>query len=80
MVHMTAAIAATTIGPVVLWARFGARQRPNLHRATGYVWVTLMIATATSAIFVRSTSARSWAGFSPIHLFVPFRECPNFCV
>ncbi len=72
MVHMTAAIAATALGPFVMWARLGARLRPNLHRSAGYVWVALMVATAISAIFVRSTLAISWAGFSPIHLFVPF--------
>ncbi len=71
-VHMTVAIAATAIGPVALWARLGVRQRPRLHRAFGYVWVALMVATATSAIFIRSTLAFSWAGFSPIHLLIPF--------
>lgn len=71
-VHMTAAIAATAIGPIALWARLGFAQRPKLHRAFGYAWVTLMIATAISAIFIRSTRAFSWAGFSPIHLLIPF--------
>ena len=48
-VHMSAAIAATVIGPVALWARLGAVQRTHVHRAFGYVWVTLMIAIAVSA-------------------------------
>ena len=71
-VHMTAAITATVIGPVALWARLGFAQRPKLHRAFRYAWVTLMIATAISAIFIRSTLAFSWAGYSPIHLLIPF--------
>jgi uncharacterized membrane protein len=49
-VHMTAAIIATAIGPVALWARLGATTRPVLHRAFGYAWVTLMILVAVSAI------------------------------
>lgn len=71
-VHMTAALLATATGPVALWARLGMRQRPQLHRAFGYAWVTLMIVTAVSAIFIRSTLGFSYAGVSPIHLLIPF--------
>ena len=71
-VHMTAALLATATGPVALWARLGPSQRPKLHRAFGYAWVTLMIVAAVSAIFIRSTLAFSFAGFSPIHLLIPF--------
>ncbi|NCX26780.1 MAG: FAD-dependent oxidoreductase, partial [Burkholderiaceae bacterium] len=45
-IHMTAALAALAIGPVALWARKGRVQRTHLHRAAGYAWVTLMLATA----------------------------------
>ena len=55
-VHMTAAILAVVTGPVALWARKGSAQRPKLHRAFGYAWVTLMIVTAVSAIFIRDFS------------------------
>ena len=71
-VHMTAAILATAVGPVALWARLGASQRPVLHRAFGYAWVTLMIVVAVSAIFIRGTGGFRLAGFSPIHLLIPF--------
>ena len=70
-VHMTAALTALLIGPVALWARLGAVQRPWLHRGFGYAWVTTMVATAVSAIFIRSTASLTWAGFSPIHLLIP---------
>ena len=70
-VHMTAALLATAIGPVALWARLGARQRPRLHRAFGYAWVTLMLVATLSAIFIRSRAGFSLAGFSPIHLLIP---------
>ena len=70
-VHMTAAIGAVATGPVALWARKGRAQRPRLHRAFGYAWVTLMIVTAVSAIFIRDFRLPNLAGFTPIHLLVP---------
>lgn len=70
-VHMTAALGAVLTGPVALWARRGRTQRPKLHRAFGYAWVTLMVVTAVSAIFIRDYSLPNIAGYTPIHLLVP---------
>jgi uncharacterized membrane protein len=70
-VHMTAAISATALGPFAIWARLGMTKRPKLHRAFGYAWVTLMILTAVTAIFIRSGLGFNIYGFSPIHLLVP---------
>jgi uncharacterized membrane protein len=70
-VHATAAIGALVTGPVALWARKGAKQRPKLHRAFGYAWVTLMVITAVSAIFIRDRSLPNLAGFTPIHILIP---------
>ena len=70
-IHMSAAIGAVLIGPVALWARKGRAQRPRLHRAFGYAWVTLMIVTALSAIFIRDFALPNIAGYTPIHLLVP---------
>ena len=70
-VHMTAALGALALGPVALWARKGREQRPKLHRAFGYAWVTLMIVTAVSAMFIRDFSLPNIAGYTPIHLLVP---------
>lgn len=70
-IHLSAALGALAIGPVALWARLGLRQRPRLHRAFGYAWVTLMLGAATSAIFIRDTSLPNLAGYTPIHLLVP---------
>jgi len=67
-VHMTAALCAIAIGPVALWARKGRTQRPKLHRAFGYAWVTVMIVAATSAIFIRDYGLPNMAGYTPIHL------------
>jgi uncharacterized membrane protein len=71
-IHMTCALIAVAVGPVALWARLGRRQHPIVHRAFGYAWVTLMILVAVSAIFIRGGSGPRWAGFSPIHLLIPF--------
>lgn len=75
-VHMTAAIAAVAIGPVALWARRGHAahlpgQRPRLHPAAGYAWVTLMLIAAISAIFIRDFKLPNIAGYTPVHLLVP---------
>ena len=76
-VHMTAAIAAIAIGPIALWARRGHAhrqphsQRPRLHRAAGYAWVTLMLVTTVSAVFIRDFNLPNIAGYTPIHLLVP---------
>jgi uncharacterized membrane protein len=71
-IHAAAAIGAVVTGPVALWARRGRQQRPRLHRAFGYAWVTLMIATAVSALFIHTGGVPNIGGFSPIHLLVPF--------
>lgn len=71
-IHATAALLATVIGPVALWARSKrATQRPVLHRAFGYAWVTLMIITAVSGFFIRGRNLPNINGFSPIHLLIP---------
>ena len=70
-VHMTAALGAVATGPVALWARRARAQHPRLHRAFGYAWVTLMLITAVSAMFIRDFSLPNIAGYTPIHLLVP---------
>ena len=70
-IHLAAALAATALGPVALWARKGATQRPRLHRAAGYAWVTLMVATAVSAIFIGGGPGPRWGSFGLIHLLIP---------
>ncbi|WP_280189345.1 DUF2306 domain-containing protein [Delftia sp. PS-11] len=70
-IHMGAALAATAIGPVALWARRAGAARPRLHRAAGHAFVTLMVCAAISAGFIRDTSLPNWGGYTPIHLLVP---------
>jgi len=70
-IHLAAALGALATGPVALWARQGATQRPRLHRAFGYAFVTLMTVTAISALFIRDFRLPNIAGYTPIHLLVP---------
>lgn len=70
-IHMTAAIIATAIGPIALWARKGRTQRPIVHRAFGYAWVTLMLVASVSAIFIRDHRLPNINGYTPIHLLIP---------
>ena len=70
-VHMTAALGALATGPVALWARRSRTQHPKLHRAFGYAWVTLMVVTAVSALFLRDWTLPNVAGYTPVHLLVP---------
>jgi uncharacterized membrane protein len=70
-VHVTAALNAVVLGPFALWARLGTTQRPKLHRAFGYAWVTMMLVTATTAIFIKSTTnLPKWGDYSPIHVLI----------
>lgn len=71
-IHLSAAISAIIIGPVALWARKGRIQRPKLHRAFGYAFVTMMLVTAATAVFIRDFDYPNVAGYTPIHLLVPF--------
>jgi len=72
-IHLMAALGALVLGPLAIWARRqGHAPRVRLHRAAGHAWVTLMTITALSALFIRSSGLPNLAGFSPIHLLVPF--------
>jgi uncharacterized membrane protein len=70
-IHMTSAALAVAVGPLALWARLRLRQRPRLHRAFGYAWVTLMLLTASTAIFIRDYHYPNVSGYTLIHLLVP---------
>lgn len=60
--HALSAIAAVVLGAVQLIAPKGTLP----HRQLGYVWVTLMLIVAITAIFIRTSGSFSW-----IHIFVP---------
>jgi uncharacterized membrane protein len=70
-VHMSAALGAVVLGPVVIWARKGAVLRPRLHRAFGYGFVTLMLGASIGGMFIRDFKLPNIAGYTPIHLLTP---------
>lgn len=70
-VHLSAVGTATLLGPVALWARRARQQHPRLHRAFGYAWVTLMLAAAASAAFIRDFKLPNIKGYTLIHLLIP---------
>jgi uncharacterized membrane protein len=70
-IHLSAAVVATLMGPLALWARQGHSTHPRLHRAFGYAWVTLMVVAATSALFIPNFHRPNIAGYTPIHLLIP---------
>lgn len=70
-VHLSAIGTATVLGPVALWARRAREQHPRIHRAFGYAWVTLMLAAAVSALFIRDFKLPNVNGYTPIHLLIP---------
>lgn len=70
-VHLCAALAALIVGPFALWARRSGHPRARLHRAAGYAWVTLMVLTAVSAIFISDPDIPNIGGFGPIHGLIP---------
>jgi uncharacterized membrane protein len=63
-IHLVFALGALLLGPFALLLRKGTRW----HRGAGYGWVTLMVGTALSSLFVRSFALPNVAGYSLIHL------------
>lgn len=65
-IHAFAAIAAVTLGALVLFRRKGT----PLHKLMGRTWAALMLVVATSALFINEI--RLIGPFSPIHIFSVF--------
>lgn len=63
-VHLFLALGALALGPLALRARKGSR----LHRASGYMWITLMLGAALSSVFIRDFELPNVFGYTPIHL------------
>ncbi|MBV7258196.1 DUF2306 domain-containing protein [Erythrobacter sp. WH158] len=62
IIHVTTVLPAIPLGGFLLLAPKGT----PMHKALGKIWVALMVATALSAIFIRSGE-----NFSFIHIFIP---------
>jgi uncharacterized membrane protein len=70
-IHMSAALSALLLGPIALWARLGRKIHPRVHRASGYAWISAMLASAVSAVFIRDYAMPNLAGYTPIHILIP---------
>jgi uncharacterized membrane protein len=60
-VHILAAVGSVAVGAIILWARKGR----TLHRTLGWIWTSLMGATAASSLFIVGLNGDVW---SLIHL------------
>lgn len=63
--HLVSALGALALGAVILARRKGTTS----HRATGWLWVTLMASTMLTSAFIRDYRLPNVAGITPIHLF-----------
>lgn len=67
-IHVATVVPAFVLGT---WQIFLSRKGSPLHRAVGWVYLALMVATAISTIFIRAVVGPTFMGFGLIHLFIP---------
>ncbi|MEM1195927.1 MAG: DUF2306 domain-containing protein [Pseudomonadota bacterium] len=70
-IHVTVVLPAIPLGAYLLLSRKGTKG----HKQLGKLWVALMVATAVSAIFIRTGGS-----FSFIHIFVPITLIASYKV
>ncbi len=68
-IHVATVLPAFVLGT---WQIFFSTKGSPLHRATGYIYLTLMTVTAISTLFIHAINPNGkFFGLSWIHLFVP---------
>jgi len=68
-IHVATVVPAALIGT---WQIFVSTKGAPLHRALGYLYLTLMSFTALSTLWVHQLMPHGpFFGFSPIHLLIP---------
>ena len=68
-IHVATVLPAFVLGT---WQIFISRKGAPLHRAIGYIYLTLMTVTAITTLFVHQIMPKSpFYGLSPIHLLIP---------
>ena len=68
-IHVLTIVPAFAIGTWLIF--FSAKGAPN-HRLWGKIYLVLMTVTSIAALFIHTIMPNGpFAGFSPIHLFVP---------
>ena len=66
--HVATVLPAFVLGAYLILA---SKKGAPLHRALGYLYLSLMGATSLAAMFVHGIAPDWPLGLSPIHLFVP---------
>ncbi len=66
-IHVATVIPAFILGTYQIF--FSTKGSPY-HRATGYIYLTLMTITSIAALFIHQLNPNGFLGFSWIHLFV----------
>ena len=75
--HIVCALTASATGAMALWVRLKPHHTATptalnrLHRLAGYVFVLAMVATALSALGIRSHTMLNWHGFTWLHVLIP---------
>ncbi len=68
-IHVATVLPAFVLGT---WQIFISRKGSPLHRAVGYIYLTLMSVTAITTLFVHQLMPNSpFYGLSPVHLLIP---------
>jgi len=67
-IHLATVLPAFAIGTYQI---FVSHKGAPLHRALGYLYLTLMSITAVTTLFIHQVNPGGPFGFSFIHLFVP---------
>lgn len=67
-IHLITVIPAFVIGTYLIF--FSTKGAPA-HRALGWIYLSLMSATAVTTLFIHAVNPHGFWGLSPIHLFVP---------
>lgn len=67
--HVATVVPAALIGTYLI---FVSRKGAAIHRALGYVYLSLMTITAVATLWVHSLMPQGpFFGFSPVHLLIP---------
>jgi uncharacterized membrane protein len=67
-IHVATVLPAFFLGT---WQLGFSRKGSRVHRAVGFVYLALMVATSIAAMFIHALNPQGWMGWSPVHLFVP---------
>jgi uncharacterized membrane protein len=67
--HVATVMPAALIGTYLI---FASRKGAPVHRALGYVYLSLMTVTAITTLWIHSLMpTKPFFGFSPVHLLIP---------